>query len=323
MSARETDTALGPGSAGASTGRAEPLPIVEFDRVRAGFGGVEVLHGVSLKIERGEIYGLLGPNGAGKTTSLGVIAGLLRATGGTVRVLERDPGVDSRAIHAGCGVLPEQNGFYDWMNAEDYLRFFARLHGRRLEAAGIAERLRRAGLAPRPGQRIGTFSRGMKQRLGLARALINEPRLLLLDEPTNGLDPRGRREFHDLLLELARNGVAILICTHLLDDVDRLCRRVGILDRGRMVLESAVAALAGVGARYRLRLSAEPPEEPPVGLTVVGREGPWWIIELHPDFQPSVAWGMLIGAGWPIMEIRPASSSLEETYFRVTEGTRA
>jgi ABC-2 type transport system ATP-binding protein len=299
------------------------MSIVELRDVRAGFGATEVLHGVSLTVERSEIYGLLGPNGAGKTTSLAVIAGLLRATGGVVRVLERDPAIDSRAVHAGSGVLPEQNGFYDWMPAEDYLRFFARLHGRRLERTGIAERLRRAGLAPRPGQRIGTFSRGMKQRLGLARALINEPQLLLLDEPTNGLDPRGRREFHDLLLDLARNGVAILICTHLLDDVDRLCRRIGILDRGRMVLEGAVAELAGGGTRYRLRLSAEPPEAPPVGFTVAGREGPWWIVELHRDIQPSVAWGVLIGAGWPIMEIRPASSSLEEAYLRATEGTPA
>src|SRR5262249_38096697 len=153
--------------------------------------------------------------------------GLLAPDAGTVRVFGHDPRREARAVHANLGVLPEQGGFYDWMTAERFLRFFAQLYGRSLCAAELHDRLDRVGLAPRVGQRIGSYSRGMRQRLGLARALLLEPPLLILDEPTSGLDPRGRRDIHDILLGLAERGAGILLSTHLLDDVDRLCRRIG------------------------------------------------------------------------------------------------
>ena len=156
------------------------------------------------------------------------------------------------------GVLPEQNGFYDWMTAVDYLAFFAALYKRQPSRDALDEQLARVGLAPRPGQSIGTFSRGMRQRLGLARALVADPDLLILDEPTNGLDPRGRREVHDLLLDLSHNrGVGVLLCTHLLDDVDRLSTRIGVIVAGRTVAEGAITDLMrmhGPLARFRLRL---------------------------------------------------------------------
>lgn len=186
------------------------------------------------------------------------------------------------------GILPEQSGFYDWMSAEEYLAFFAALHGRRLGANEMRRRLSAVGLEPRARQAIGTYSRGMRQRLGLCRALIADPKLLVLDEPTNGLDPRGRREIHDILLGLAGRGVGILLCTHLLDDVDRLCRRVGIIVEGRTVAEGAIADLIQNEnrlVRFRLRLAGEPPAvlDQSKHVSVVAHEGEWWIIDLRAD----------------------------------------
>jgi ABC-2 type transport system ATP-binding protein len=218
--------------------------LVELRNVRAmrgsGRARREVLHDVSLSVAAGEICGLLGPNGAGKSTTIAVIAGLLPATGGVVSLFGSLPPGEALVPH--YGVLPEQNGCYDWMTAFDYLDFFLRLHGRRLVPTDIAARLRQVGLeAAAHRQPIRSFSQGMRQRLGLARALVNDPALLILDEPTAGLDPRGRRDVHDLLIGLSRSrGVGVLLCTHLLDDVDRLCQRVAIIGEGRTLCEARV-----------------------------------------------------------------------------------
>ncbi len=296
------------------------MPLVELADVRAGFGPVEVLHGVDLTLDAGEIYGLLGPNGAGKSTTMAVIAGLLPATSGRISVLGQDPLLDGNAVHARCGMLPEQSGFYDWMTATEYLGWFGRLYDDALDEDNLEARLAQVGLAPRPGQRIGTFSRGMKQRLGLARALINAPELLLLDEPTNGLDPRGRREIHDILL------AGILICTHLLDDVDRLCRRIGILRDGKTVLEGTVADLLAPrgAARFRLRLHREPPAAAwPAFLHPVAYEDQWYVLDLDPTVAPSTAWRQLLADGWAIDEVRYAGGGLEALYMSATEAPMA
>jgi ABC-2 type transport system ATP-binding protein len=220
--------------------------LIEIDQLRLSLGGVPILHDVRLSLDQGEIYGLLGPNGAGKSTTIAAALGLLRPDAGRIRLLGRDPCAGAHELYGSVGVLPEQNGFYDWMSAEDYLAFFAGLHGSRLSGNEARRRLAVVDLESRARQPIGTYSRGMRQRLGLARALVCDPPLLILDEPTSGLDPRGRREIHDVLLELAARGVGILLCTHLLDDVDRLCRRVGIIAEGQN-LASGKLALALLG----------------------------------------------------------------------------
>jgi ABC-2 type transport system ATP-binding protein len=227
------------------------------------------------------------------------------------------------------GVLPEQNGFYDWMSGEEYLAFFAALQECRLGLNQIRKRLAAVGLEPRPGQTIGTYSRGMRQRLGLARALIADPELLILDEPTNGLDPRGRREIHDILLDLAGRGVGVLLCTHLLDDVDRLCRRVGVIVDGRTVAEGTIAELMtseNRQLRFRLRLAGEPPAAPGEkepgkndNVSVVAHDGEWWIVDLNPATMPDAAWRELLFRGWPIAEIRREAGGLEDLYLSLTE----
>ena len=298
--------------------------LMEIDKLRLSLGGVPILHDVHLALGEGEIYGLIGPNGAGKSTTIAAALGLLEPDAGLVRIFGKDPHVAAHEVYGHLGVLPEQNGFYDWMSAEEYLAFFAALHECRIGEKEMRGRLTAVGLEPRPRQAIGTYSRGMRQRLGLARALVADPKLLILDEPTNGLDPRGRREIHDILLGLAGRGVGILLCTHLLDDVARLCRRVGIIVDGRTVAEGAIADLVRNEnrlVRFRLRLAGEPPAV--LGenehVSVVAHEGEWWVVDLDPDVKPDAAWRELLFRGWPISEIRREGGGLEDLYLTLTE----
>jgi len=296
--------------------------LIEIDRLRLSLGSAVILHDVRLSLGEGEIYGLLGPNGAGKSTTIAAALGLLAPEAGTVRVFGRDPRREARAVHARLGVLPEHGGFYDWMTGERYLGFFAKLYDRSLSPSELQERLAGVGLAPRPGQAIGSYSRGMRQRLGLARALLVEPPLLILDEPTSGLDPRGRRDIHDILLGLAERGVGILLSTHLLDDVDRLCRRIGIIVAGRTVAEGNVADLLwaeGRGRRYRLRLASEPPSAEVGHVAIVARDGDWWTVDIDPARPLDAAWRELIAGGWRILEIQRAGGGLEDLYLALTE----
>jgi ABC-2 type transport system ATP-binding protein len=299
--------------------------LIDIRSLRLQIRGTPILHDVCLTLAAGEIYGLIGPNGAGKSTTIAATLGLRPICGGTVRVFDRDPSRDAEAIHRRAGVLPEQSGFYDWMTAPDYLAFFASLYGLSPRRGDIAARLASVGLAPGRRQPIGTFSRGMRQRLGLARAMIADPQLLILDEPTNGLDPRGRREIHDLLIDLSgKQGVGILLCTHLLDDVERLCTRIGVIVDGRTVAEGPVSALLARNdqrGRYRIVLSrAVPrPAEEPAGVRIVGHDGDGCIVDLDATVEPWAAWRELLFRGWPIKEIVRAGGGLEDLYLSLTE----
>ena len=302
--------------------------LLEIEHLRISLGGATVLHDVSLRIEEGEIFGLLGPNGAGKSTTIAAALGLLRPDGGKISMFGRTLKNGTSSVRRRVGVVPERNGFYAWMSAEDYLGFFASLHGKSLARSEIAARLSKVGLVPRAGQPIGTFSRGMRQRLGLARALISDPELIILDEPTNGLDPRGRRELHDILRDLAGNGAGILLCTHLLDDVERLCRRVGILVDGRTVAEGRIGDLvlqSGFLPRFRLRLGRELPDRYGTEgiVSVIAAEDGWWIVDIDPKETPDDVWRELIFSGWPITEIRREGGGLEDLYLSLTERSAA
>jgi len=296
--------------------------LIEIDKLRLSLGGAVILHDVRLSLGEGEIYGLLGPNGAGKSTTIAAALGLLAPDAGTVRVFGRDPRQEAPAVHARLGALTEQGGFYDWMTGERYLGFFARLYGRSFSPSELHGRLARVGLAPRVGQAIGSYSRGMRQRLGLARALLVDPPLLILDEPTSGLDPRGRRDIHDILLALAERGVGILLSTHLLDDVDRLCSRIGIIVEGRTVAEGSVAELLhsdGRAQRFRLRLAGEPPQAEIGPVVVVAHDGDWWTVDIDPAKAPEAVWRDLIAGGWRIAEIRREGGGLDDLYLALTE----
>ncbi len=300
------------------------MSLLAIQNLRLVFGKATVLYDVSLSVSPGEIVGLLGPNGAGKTTTMLAAVGLLRPLSGEVRIFGRDPWRDGPELRRRIGVLPDPNGFHDWMTAPDYLAFFARLYGAALDDASITRRLQAVGLAARPGQAIGTFSRGMRQRLGLARALVADPELLVLDEPTNGLDPRGRRDMHDLLATLAQQGTGILLCTHLLDDVERLCQRACFIAGGRTVVEGRIADLLGGHVqrnRFRLELSGQvsAATPAPAHIRVLAQDRGWAVVDVDPAVQPDTAWRELLFLGWPITAITHEGGGLEQLYLDVVQ----
>ncbi len=296
--------------------------MIDIDNLRLRIQGREILKGVDLHLRPGDIYGLLGPNGAGKTTTVFALLGLYAHQDGRLNVMGADPREDAVTIRRSVGVMPEKAGFYPWMTAHDYLKWYGRLFGLESTDRDLGALLEKVGLDNDGGRRVGTYSRGMKQRLAVARAMITHPRLLILDEPTNGLDPTGRREIHDLLLGfVAENDTGVLLCTHRLDDVDRLCNRIGIIDDGRTRLEGGLGELLANqqgSQRYRLRLhngltSGDWPED----VVVLGEDGEWVHVQVNvtPSEGPSALWGELWRRGWKIHEIRSEASSLEELYI--------
>ena len=299
--------------------------MISIDNLHLTIEGKEILKGIDLHLQPGDIYGLLGPNGAGKSTTIFALLGLRAHGSGRISVLGRDPGEHAAAIRSSVGVMPENAGFYEWMTAPAYLRWYGRLYGETQTDRDLMILLEKVGLGSQGHRLIGTYSRGMKQRLAVARALMPHPSLLILDEPTNGLDPKGRREIHDLLLEFAAEpNTGVLLCTHLLDDVDRLCNRIGIIDRGHTRREGRLGDLLAeqeTGKRYRLRLEAEPDTANlPDGIYLLTHEGDWWHVHIQFEIPggPSALWGELWRRGWRILEIRSEASNLEELYLNIT-----
>jgi len=211
------------------------------------YGEKHALDSVDLVVEEGSIFGFLGPNGAGKTTTLRILTGLARPTSGSVQILGHDVASAGNSVRAQIGFLPDVPGFYEWMTAPEFLRFAGGLFGigRRVLDERLGVLLDLAGLSD-VKTKIGGYSRGMKQRLGVAQALINAPRLLLLDEPTSALDPMGRKDVLDMLTSL-RGRTTVFFSTHILADVERVCDTVAILDHGRV---AAQAPIDDLKARY-------------------------------------------------------------------------
>jgi len=210
------------------------------------YGPVRAVDDVSFQVGRGEIFGLLGPNGAGKTTTILMLLGLTDVSAGTVRVLGHDPQRDPLGVKRQLGYLPDAVGFYDYLSARDNLAYTARLLG--LPAAERGPRIDRAlarmRLSDVADRRVATYSRGMRQRLGLAEIVMKDARVAILDEPTSGLDPQSTEEFLDLIRALKADGVTVLLSSHLLDHMQRVCDRVALFRRGRIALMGSVPELA-------------------------------------------------------------------------------
>jgi ABC-2 type transport system ATP-binding protein len=237
--------------------RADESAAIELRGLTKRFGDAIALDGVDLVVRPGMVFGFLGRNGAGKTTTLRILSGLARPTAGTAHVLGHDVERATDAVRARIGFLPDVPGFYPWMTAREYLEFAGRLFG--LDKATLDARatalLEMAGLAS-VTTRVGGFSRGMKQRLGIAQALINAPSLLMLDEPTSALDPIGRREVLEMVASL-RGRTTVFFSTHILADVERVCDAVAILERGRVVASAGVAELTARATANRLIVEVE------------------------------------------------------------------
>ena len=265
------------------------------------YGATLALCGVDLQVQPGELVGLLGPNGAGKSTLVKIACGLVRPTDGEARVTGEPAG--SAAARARLGYLAELFRFPGWLRADELLRLHQRLAGSSGGPAERGELLELVGLSDAARVKVEAMSKGMQQRLGIAQALVGSPRLLMLDEPTSALDPVGRRIVRDLLLELKRRGVAVLLNSHLLSEVERVCDRVAILVSGRIVAQGAPGELAQARG---------------VEIDVDGgtRTFPDAVREEVPDLVAG-----LVAAGERVYEVRVLSSTLEDTYLEAVAGS--
>jgi len=259
-----TDAAWG------SAGGTEPA--VEIRGLVKRYGSKNALDQLDLVVEQGSVFGFLGPNGAGKTTTLRILTGLARPTAGSARVFGRDVERATNEVRQLVGYLPDVPGFYGWMHAEEFLRFAGSLFGvaRRELDERVPLLLDLAGLTD-VRTPIGGYSRGMKQRLGVAQALVNAPRLLMLDEPTSALDPIGRKEVLGMIAGL-RGRTTVFFSTHILSDVERVCDTVAILDAGRVVVQAPIPELKARYSTHRLRLEVEGSQ---VELEAALRAAPW------------------------------------------------
>ncbi len=216
--------------------------IIEVGDLRYAYGEVEVLHGIDLRVETGDIFGFLGHNGAGKTTTLHVLTTLLRATAGTARVCGYDVRSQRLDVQRRIGYLPENVRLYDNLTAAENLRFFAQLSGVEDPRRAIDEALGFLDCRELADRRVGTFSKGMRQRIGIAQAILHQPRVLFLDEPTSGLDPMGVRQLRETIVRLnADRGMTIFMNTHLLSEVARVCTTIGVLAEGRLIYNDSLA----------------------------------------------------------------------------------
>lgn len=234
--------------------------LVKVFRPQLGGRPLRAVDKVSITIQPGEVYGLIGPNGSGKSTTMKALLGLVAPTAGTCRIFGADSmAVDSREQ---VGFLPENPYFYKHLSGAETLRFYGKLcglRGKELESR-VDELLDLVDLQGAKDRRLGGYSKGMLQRIGLAQALVQEPRLVILDEPTAGVDPIGSRQIRDLILELKERGITVFLCSHLLEQVQEVCDRVGIIFRGRMIREGQLEDLLSIEDQTELVLKDASPE---------------------------------------------------------------
>ena len=294
--------------------------VIETRGLTKRYGGRAAVERLDLRVRRGEVYGFLGPNGAGKTTTLRMLLGLVRPTSGTVRVLGHEPGEE--AALARVGALVETPGFYAHLSGGDNLRVLARYSG--IGPSRVAKVLEQVSLSARARDKFRGYSLGMKQRLGVAAALLKDPDLLILDEPTNGLDPEGVADMRDLVRSLGRGERTVLLSSHLLPEVEQVCHRVGVVREGRLVAEGTVAQLRG---RERLLVRAVPLDR---ALRVAERlegvrdaEITTGVLALATDNgsgngSSAAIVRRLVSAGLDVSEVRVAERSLEEVFLNLT-----
>ncbi len=315
------------GGARAARGRAqcdamttEPELLVETRGLTKHYGSIVAVDHLDLKVRRGEVYGFLGPNGAGKTTTLRMLLGLIRPTAGSATVAGHPPG-EPRGL-ARLGAIVESPAFYPYLSGRENLRVIADYCG--APDQRIDEVLETVELAPRARSRYSTYSLGMKQRLGVAAALLKDPELLVLDEPTNGLDPQGMVDMRNLIVELGGGNRTVLVSSHLLGEVEQMCSRIGVIRKGRLVAEGSIAELRGESGLF---IRAYPADRAravlveAVGADAVQLDGSagGFAVRTGPERAPELNW-RLVSAGVGVMELRPRERSLEDVFLELTGG---
>jgi ABC-2 type transport system ATP-binding protein len=306
--------------------------VIETHALTKRYGDLVAVDNLTLRLHAGEVFGLLGPNGSGKTTTILMLLGLTEPTSGSATVLGLDPLRHPLAVKRRVGYMPDAVGFYDELTARENLRYTARLNGiPRSETEGtIAEVLGRMGLADVMDRPVGTFSRGMRQRLGLADVLLKKPQVAILDEPTAGLDPEAAHEFLDLIRSLKRDGITVLLASHLLHQVQAVCDRVGLFSKGRMVLEGTFEDLSTrvLGGSYRIQIEARPNGLDRVlagvpGVVRVTTQRPGlYSLEARQDCRSEVA-RRVVAEGGQLLELRFERASLDDVYARYFQEARS
>jgi len=303
--------------------------VLETKGLTKHYGDFVAVDNLNLSIKQGEVFGLLGPNGAGKTTTILMLLGLTEPTKGQVRVLGFDPARQPLSVKARVGYMPDQVGFYDELTARENLIYIAKLNGipRDQIKPRVEEAIERVHLTPVIDKRVGTFSRGMRQRLGLADVLIKNPQLIIMDEPTQGLDPELAHEFLGLIQSLKEEGTTILLSSHLLHQVQAICDRVGLFSMGHMVLQGTVPELARkvLGGAYRIQVhtngSAAKVRKALEDLRDVNKvsmvDG-LIEIEAQKDIRADIA-DAVIRAGGRLQSLNAESQSLDDIYTRYFE----
>ncbi len=303
--------------------------VIETEGLTKKFGEVLAIDHLNLKVKEGSVFGFLGPNGAGKTTTQRLLVGLARPTEGTARILGYNILTSMGEISKRIGFLPDVPTFYNWMNATDYLNFAANIFGipQRETKSKIGTLLELAGLSG-VKTKVGGYSRGMKQRLGIAQALINDPKVILMDEPTSALDPIGRKEVLDMIAALGKE-ITVFFSTHILNDVERVCDTVAILNKGRLMTEESLESLKAkyLKPTFTLELSTNPGElaarlEGLPWVVVVERSGDNILKVTSKDLESGERELPLIIAELklPLKSFQEAEPSLEEIFMKMMEG---
>ena len=275
-----------------------------------------VMRDLSFSINQGEVFGFIGPNGAGKTTTIKLVLGLIFPDGGSIRLLGEDAGHPE--VRRRVGFLPESPCFYDYLTGSEFLDFHARLFGIPAEARRrrVGELLEQVGLKNRGDRQLRLYSKGMLQRIGLAQALINDPELVILDEPMSGLDPIGRREVRDIILDLKARGRTVFFSTHILSDTETICDRVGMLVRGNLKAIGAVEDLVRGEERFwEVALAGMNGDGLPCGRVVSRRAGQM-LVRVESQEELHRLLGILNGHGPRLVSVTPARQSLEDLLIR-------
>ncbi len=306
------------------------MKVIVCDNLTRDFDGLRAVDGLHLDIEQGTIFAFLGPNGAGKTTTLRLLIGLLSPTAGSARVLGLDPCREGEAVRAQIGVLLEDPGLYEELSAHDNLEFYGRIH--RMEgrdrAARIHELLEKHGLWERRHEKVRTFSKGMKQRLGLARAMIARPRILFLDEPTGGLDPGATRGVRKTILDLAREeDITVFLNTHNLDEVERVSTTVGIIKRGRLLAFGSSREVREHASRDAVLIRTEQTLPPYAAERLGDFKGVESVTIAGTEIRAVIGDGtkssdlvrFLVEEGVPVAEVREDRASLEDVFLQIVE----
>jgi ABC-2 type transport system ATP-binding protein len=298
-------------------------PPIEVRGLVKRYGEITAVDDVDLTVNSGDVFGYLGPNGAGKTTSLRMMLGLIRPSAGSVRLFGRDPQVSVAALEGVAGFV-EAPSFYPYLSGLDNLKLCAALDGQG-SASRIDEVLEIVELRDRAKDKVKGYSHGMRQRLGIASALLRNPRLLLLDEPATGLDPAGMRDMRVLIRDLGERGITVLLSSHQMMEVEELCNRVAIIRNGRVAYEGSLAELrAKAGVSYRLRTTDDGrardvcSAQPGIEEVVTSEAG--LAFKASDESAVAALSVALAESGAPVLELTPHQATLEDLFFQLTEG---